>query len=276
MALPIRFALNHMCVPNQPVLELFELASELGLESVEIRNDLDGQAIADGTSPDDISTAAANAGVHLATINALQRFNDWTPEREDEAKFLIDYAASCGASGLVLVPTNDGSGCADGERQNNLRDALERLATLLGDAQITGLVEPLGFVSCALRLKSEAVEAINELGVAGTFALVHDTFHHHVAGEADTFPEMTGLVHISGVTDPKVATADMIDSHRELIDIHDRIDNMGQIKTLADGGYRGLYSFEPFAKHIHDLDDPVSALRSSIDYIESRITRAAA
>ena len=34
------------------------------------------------------------------------------------------------------------------------------------------------------------------------FRLVHDTFHHHLAGEAAIFPELTGLVHISGVDDP--------------------------------------------------------------------------
>lgn len=276
LPLPMRFALNYMCVPNRSVEDLFGLADELGLDYVEIRNDLDGQAIADGTSARDIQDAAARTGIKLATINTLQRFNEWNSERESEAKHLIDYATDCGAAALVLVPTNDGTGCADGERQDNLRRAMERLGPLLDEAKITGLVEPLGFSSCALRQKSEAVNAITELDATDTFSLVHDTFHHHVAGEADIFPQYTGLVHLSGVCDADVTEENMQDAHRELIDERDRIDNVGQIDALEQGGYEGLFSFEPFAQHVHELDDPASALRTSIEFLRSRTIRAAA
>ena len=274
--MPMRFALNHMCVPNRSFEDLFGLAKELGLDHVEIRNDLAGQAIADGTSARDIRDAAARAGIKLATINALQRFNEWNNQRESEAKYLVDYAAACGAEGLVLVPTNDGSGCADGERQGNLRKALEGLKPILDEAKVTGLIEPLGFSSCALRQKSEAVDAIIKLGAADTFSLVHDTFHHHVAAEADIFPQHTGLVHLSGVSNADVAEEDMLDAHRELIGERDRLDNVSQISALEQGGYKGVFSFEPFSQHVHALDDPASALRTSIEFLESRIVRAAA
>ena len=48
--------------------------------------------------------------------------------------------------------------------------------------------------------------AIRAAGGEGCYRLVHDTFHHHLAGETAFFPEWTGLVHISGVTDPALAT----------------------------------------------------------------------
>ena len=70
---------------------------------------------------------AEDAGVTIISINALQRFNEWTAEREREAVELADYAQACGAKALVLVPVNDGSGRANGERQGNLRVALKAL-----------------------------------------------------------------------------------------------------------------------------------------------------
>ncbi|MGO8141090.1 hypothetical protein AB9F34_34355, partial [Rhizobium leguminosarum] len=49
-----------------------------------------------------------------------------------EAQELIDYAGASGAKALVLVPKNDGAGCADGDRQANLRQALTALKPMLG------------------------------------------------------------------------------------------------------------------------------------------------
>src|SRR5690606_3741331 len=148
--------------------------------------------------------------------------------RAGEAGALIDYAAACGARALVLVPKNDGTGQADGERQANLREALTALKPMLDAAGLIGLVEPLGFEICSLRSKREAVEAIQAIGGEETFRLVHDTFHHHLAGEQALFPEFTGLVHISGVEDPAIAVADMLDDHRVLVGPADRLANIDQ------------------------------------------------
>lgn len=152
---------------------------------------------------------------------------------------------------MVLVAANDGTGRANGERQANLRIALKGLAPILERHNLIGLVEPLGFETCALRLKSEAVDAITSLKFENRFQLVHDTFHHHVAGEAAVFPAHTGLVHISGVTDPRVSIADMRDSHRVLVTAADRIDNVGQIKAITKTKPNVLLSFEPFSDAVH-------------------------
>lgn len=267
----ITFALNHITTPALPPKAFFELARSLGITAVEIRNDLDGNAIVDGTPAADIKAAAASAGVTIITINALQRFNEWNETRAAEARDLIAYARDCGAKALVLVPKNDGTGQADGERQANLQEALTALKPMLEAAGITGLVEPLGFEICSLRFKSEAAEAIVAVGGTGTFKLVHDTFHHHLAGENALFPELTGLVHISGVGDAGVGIGDMRDSHRILIDASDRLDNAGQIKALKAAGYTGLFSFEPFASEVQTLSDPAPALSASMDYLRGRL-----
>lgn len=268
----LHFALNHMCAPALDIERFFDLAMALQCSGVEIRNDLEGNAILDGTPAETVRQAAERRGLAIISINALQRFNEWNATREAEARALAQYVKACGAQALVLVPTNDGSGRADGERQANLLAALRGLRQILDDAGIRGLVEPLGFESCSLRSKSEAAEAIRTLGAQDTFALVHDTFHHHLAGEPALFPELTGLVHISGVTDPAVSVADMRDPHRVLVDADDRLDNAGQIAALLAGGYAGPFSFEPFAPSVHRLPDPARALSGSMEFIRSRIT----
>ncbi|API56480.1 xylose isomerase (plasmid) [Rhizobium leguminosarum] len=267
----IRFALNYMAAPSLAIDDFFALARSLGIDAVEIRNDLSGNAILDGTKPETIRQAAARHGVTIITINALQRFNEWNATRAAEAQELIDYAGASGAKALVLVPKNDGTGCADGERQANLRQSLAALKPILEEAGIIGLVEPLGFEICSLRSKTEAAAAIRELGAESTFRLVHDTFHHHLAGEAATFPELACLVHISGVSDPSVSVVDMRDSHRVLVDSDDRLDNAGQIRALLQAGYKGAFSFEPFAAEVHALKDPAAALRASMDYLSARV-----
>ncbi|WP_028745009.1 TIM barrel protein [Rhizobium mesoamericanum] len=267
----LRFALNHMAAPLLPIEDLFALAGSLGIDAVEIRNDLAGNAIIDGTPPEAVAKAARHHGTTILSINALQRFNEWNASRADEALRLIEYAKACGAQALVLVPKNDGTGRADGERQDNLRQSLAALKPMLDAAGIIGLVEPLGFEICSLRSKAEAARAIDALSARSTFKLVHDTFHHHLAGEGQLFPDMTGLVHISGVDDPAVSVADMRDPHRVLVTADDRLDNAGQVRALVEAGYAGRFSFEPFAAEVHDLKDPASALRASMDYLSASV-----
>ncbi|MBW8299083.1 MAG: TIM barrel protein [Hydrogenophaga sp.] len=267
----MKFALNHMTAPAMPVADFFDLALSLGIHAVEIRNDLANNAILDGTAPGEIRKLAEDRGIEIISINALQRFNEWSEARSREADELIAYARDCGANALVLVPKNDGTGIKDGERQQNLREALSALKPRLEAAGVIGLVEPLGFAVCSLSSKQEAADAIRDVSGEDVFRLVHDTFHHHLAGEPAIFPAFTGLVHISGVTDPAVSFADMRDSHRVLVDRADRLDNIGQILALRAAGYDGPLSFEPFADSVHALSDPGAAVKASMDYITAAV-----
>ena len=277
MNIPLRFALNHMVAPKTSPGDLFRLARRLGIEAVEIRNDLPGVAILDGTPPETIKVEAATAGVGLTSINALQRFNDWNDARSAEARQLIDYAHRCGAAALVLCPVNDTRFAPPtAERLAGLRTALKGLAPMLADAGLIGLVEPLGFAECSLRLKREAVEAIQEIGAQDRFKLVHDTFHHHVAGETEFFAQWTGLIHASGVVDAGVPRDRMRDPHRVLVTAGDLIGNIEQIRMLRTGGYTGPVSFEPFASSVHETIDIEGALRSSLDLVAQGLRRAAA
>lgn len=265
----VRFSLNHMVAPTAGLDRFFELSRSLGIDAVEIRNDLAGKAIADGTEPATVCELAATHSLTLLSINALYPFNRWDAALESKARTLIAYAASAGVKGLVLVPLNDGTGQEDGPRQQRLREALANLKPLLADAGLTGLVEPLGFDFCSLRSKREALDAIDAVDGFGTFKLVHDTFHHHIAGESELFPEHTGLVHISGVVQTDLASRDMRDPHRVLVDAHDRLDNLGQIRALRDAGCTAPLSFEPFAPEVHKLPDLRAAIAASADFIRT-------
>ncbi|MFC6489171.1 TIM barrel protein [Nitratireductor sp. GCM10026969] len=270
------FALNHMCAPDLSISALCELARDLGAAGIEIRNDIPGNAIADGTPPASVARAADEHGMRILSINALQRFNAWDGAREEEARALIAYARACGAEALVLVPTNDGTGRANGERQANLRIALKALRPMLAEAGIVGLVEPLGFETSSLRCKAEAVEAIEALQAGSTFRLVHDTFHHHLAGETQFFAAHTGLVHISGVTEGALETVRMRDGHRVLVDDGDRLGNIGQLRTLMDAGCTGCVSFEPFSESVHRMPDRQAALAQSMRFVAEGVRRYAA
>ena len=98
-----------------------------------------------------------------------------------------------------------------------------KLAPILREYGILGFIEPLGFEECALRHKRTAVEAIRAIGGLDVLRLVHDTFHHHLSGEDIFYPELTGLVHISGVADADVTVDQMLDAHRVLVDPRDRL-----------------------------------------------------
>ena len=271
-----QFAINHMSAPRLPLRDFFALARSVGARGVEIRNDIAGNAILDGTEPSEVRRLADNAGVAIISINALQQFNHWSEARAAEAETLVAYAAQCGARALVLVADNTGSAAERDQRVANASEALSGLAPILRSAGITGLVECLGFETCSLRFKSEAAEAIDRVQGRDVFRLTHDTFHHHLAGEPDMFPELTGLIHISGVEDPAVTIAAMRDSHRVLVGPGDRLDNLGQIAALLAGGYSGALSFEPFAEQVADLADPAAALRQSMDFITQGLRARAA
>lgn len=266
------FALNHMAAPRLSIRAFMELAVSLGIGKVEIRNDLSGASDVRNVGSAEVKAMAADLGLTIISVNALQRWNQWAPEKAAEAAELIKYCADCCAKALVLVPTNDTSFTpSESERKAGHVNALSALKSMLQDAGVMGLIEPLGFVECSLRRKSDAVAAIKAVQGENTFRLVHDTFHHFVAGETDMFPAFTGLVHISGVTEPAVTQATMRDPHRVLVDASDRIDNSGQVKALMSRGYCGPLSFEPFAAEVHALADPKAAIAASMAYLKGAI-----
>lgn len=261
----MRFAINHISAPNLSLAEFFASVRRLGVTEVEIRNDIPD--VVGRMDPARVRAEADAQGITILSINALYPFNVWSGDLPDRALRMADYAAECGAKALVMCPLNDGSKVAHSQTVG----ALDAMKPILAQRGLMGLVEPLGFPISSLRTKAEAIAAITEAGDDGTYRLMHDTFHHHLAGETQFYPHRTGLVHISGVTDPAVAVDDMLDAHRVLVDAHDRLENIAQIKALLAGGYDGPFSFEPFAAEVHDLADPEAALKDSMAFVAAQV-----
>ncbi|WP_182084424.1 TIM barrel protein [Aureimonas sp. ME7] len=257
------FAINHICAPKLPLVDFIAMVGRLGVDKIEIRNDIPD--VVNTVPAADVRAAAEGAGVEILSINALYPFNVWSGDLPARAEAMADYAAACGAKALVMCPLNDGTTVPF----DNLVAALRAMAPILRERSLTGLVEPLGFPISSLRTKREAIAAIEAAEGKGVYRLLHDTFHHHLAGETEFFPEWTDLVHISGVTAPDVAVADMLDAHRVLVDGGDRLENVSQIQSLVKAGYRGPFAFEPFSKEVHELADPEAALRDSISFVRA-------
>ncbi len=273
MSLP--FALNHMTAPRLGTEAFLDLAAGLGCVGVEFRNDL-GRPLFDGADPAVVKAQVAARGLRFLALAEVKMFNDWSDAKRAEAQALMTIAVAAGAEAVSLIPRNDGVATGNGVRQKALKLALAELLPMLKAHGLKAMVEPLGFEVCSLRSKAEAVEAIEAVGGAGTYWLVHDTFHHHLAGGGRIFPEHTGIVHVSGVVEPGVAVADMRDGHRVLVDAADRLGNVAQIRALLDAGYGGPISYEPFAPSVHALDDAKPLLARSMEFIRTEVARMAA
>lgn len=273
----IPFAINRMSAPRMGFEAFVAMTRRLGVAAIEIRNDLSGVEITDGTPAAALGAAAQAQGIVIRSINALQRFEQFNAEREAEALELARYARDCGAEALVLCPTNSRADrrSAD-QRHADLVHALTALRPILKDHGLVGLVEPLGFEECAVRHKALAVRAFEDINADSTFRLVHDTFHHHLSGQGLFFPEWTGLIHISGVEDGGVTVGDMRDGHRVLVGGADRLGNVAQLRQLLDAGYQGYVSYEPFAESVASAADIEAELAASMAYLREHVAAVAA
>jgi len=275
MSQPLRFALNRMVAPRLPLEEFISLAITLNADAIEIRNDLKGIEIEDGTPASRVRQLCQEKGIRVLSINALYPFDVWNDERRAQTLKLAAYARDCGAEGLVMCPLNDPKDPrSEAERARDLHTALTELAPILREHGILGFVEPLGFEECSLRRKRDAVDAINAVGGRDVFRIVHDTFHHHLAGEQEFFPEMTGLVHISGVEDGALPLNTIRDGHRVLVGEADILGNAAQVRELLKLGYSGHLSFEPFAESVHALTDIQPSLLASMQHLKARVDAA--
>ena len=270
--LPI--GLNHMTVPHESAAQLLALAAKLGCVGVEVRNDLD-RALFDADTPESFGAAARDAGLRVLALAEVKAFNADPKAQIGAATRLIETAARCGAEGVALIPQVMQSPTDRDAQRKALRTALDILQPVLQDHQMRGLIEPLGFAQSTLRYKQDVVAVLDAMDRPDCFAIVHDTFHHHLAGETAIYPDLTAIVHISGVGDPAPARDQMTDAHRVLVGADDRLGNIVQLRAFAEAGFQGPASFEAFAREIHDMTDPAAALAGSIAFITQQMTAPA-
>jgi len=157
-----------------------------------------------------------------------------------------------------------------GQRADQLVTALNAFGPLFAEANITGLIEPLGFSVSALRTKKEALAGLSQCDYPGSYKLLHDTFHHYLSEVTDFFPAETALVHVSGVLPGKARSA-ITDWDRVLVTDDDILDSRGQAVTLLNAGYSGPFSYEPFSPQVQSLSAATlkTDLQKSIEFLFS-------
>ncbi|WP_197570692.1 TIM barrel protein [Pseudorhizobium banfieldiae] len=272
----IQFALNHITAPHLTCRRLIDLAAELGCVGVELRNDLIEKKLShrpffDGEDPAAIGAYARERDVRLLGLSEVYGFNAWSPEMADKVRSLIARAERSGAESISLIPRNDAPAYSSNERAVHLRTSLAAILPMVAEAGIRALIEPLGFITSSLRYKREALEAIEAVGGEKYFRLVHDTFHHHLAAEREFFPEYTGIVHVSGMSEQQLTAEEMRDEHRKLIDEEDQLANLAQMQNLMAQGYAGAFSYEAFSPAVHASADPARELSHSFAYLLSAL-----
>ncbi len=268
-------AINHMTAANASFGELLSMAQACRCSGVELRTDLAGPLF-DGRPAAEAKHEAQQAGINIIALAEVVAFNRYTEQTRQQALNLSGLARDCGAQGIVLIPANDGPLPDAKKRQSMLLSALEALLPVLEQHQLTGFIEPLGFDTSTLRYKTEAMEAIDKLHAHHRLKLIHDTFHHHLAGESEYFASSTAIVHVSGVIDTALTSAMMQDHHRVLVNEYDRLNNLTQLQMLHAGGFRGPVSVEAFAPEIHALSNLAEHLQDSFKFISSALAADAA
>jgi 2-keto-myo-inositol isomerase len=260
----IEFAMNRTCAPQLPLAAFLKLAVGVGVKAIEIRNDIAGREFMDGTEPAAILDQLQMAHIEVASVNALQRFNEWTRDREAEAKFLVGYAAKLGAPGVVLCPVHNlDHGWNQSDAEKNLREGLKFLRPILLDLGVKGYVEPLGMTGSTMKTQNMAVAAISDTDGWDAYELCYDTFQFFRCGDTILHPERIGLTHMSGISRNDLLPGDLTEPDRVLIDDADRVENIKQLRALKDAGYRGFVSMEPFNLEVQQSTDLQSQLRRS-------------
>ncbi|WP_210527625.1 TIM barrel protein [Rubellimicrobium arenae] len=268
----LRFAINRTCAPERTLDDFIGLAHAADVSAVEIRNDLPGQEFMNGTPAAELRDRLDSAGLAVASVNALQRFNDWTSDRDREARALIAYAGELGAPGLVLCPVvEEAHGWSDSELARNLREGLRGLRPILAEHGVLGYVEPLGMRGSTLSRQAIAVEAVSEIDGWSNFALCYDTFQFFRCGDDRTFPEHVGLVHVSGISRRDLMPADLTEPDREFVFVNDRAGNVEQLRRLLATGYGGYISMEPFSPETQ-RDPAIGArLKASLEFLDAAV-----
>lgn len=265
----MRFSLNHSIAPLLPIPAFLNLAAEVGVDAVELRDGLPpGWLFPESSNilthkSRDITTMASDAGIEILSINALQKFDQWDVDRDQQARRMIDFAADAGIGAVVLCPSVAARGSP--ALPTGLSEALDALQPILEDAGVRGLIEPLGFSRSSIRTQDVVEAEFSRRGNPDCFGIVHDTFHHAIAQDPNYSPH-TSLIHLSGVSNLGLPLEALGDEHRVLVGPDDILGNVDQVRLLLDVA-DGPWSFEPFATEIGESRTLAKDLRASIDYI---------
>jgi 2-keto-myo-inositol isomerase len=260
------FALNQKTSPKLGFAAFLDLAAELGCVGVEPRNDL-GRPLFDGIEPVRAGKMPRQRGLRFIGLSEIYPFNDWNESRRAAVGCMIETARASGAETVSFIPRVDVREGDGAERARTLRAVPAEIVPMLQGTGVVGLVEPIGFSTSSIKFQREATQAIESLGADDHLGIVHDTFQHALAGDADIVVRHIRLVHISGIAGASDILTDSLDAQRILVDERDRTDTSGQVKSLLEAGYAGPFSYECTSPLIQNSSDPRAQIAASITYL---------
>jgi 2-keto-myo-inositol isomerase len=266
----VEFALNQKTASRLGFADFLDLAADLGCVGVEPRNDL-GRPFFDGFEPERAAGMARERGLRLLGLSEVYPFDDWNAERRAAVAALIEVAAASGAETISLIPRVDVRDPDADARAAALRAVVSEIAPMLAGINVVALLEPIGFANCSMRFQREAAAAIESLNLGDRFGIVHDTFQHALAKDADFLVPHIRTVHISGVADGSGDLTDDHDAERVLVDETDRTDALGQMGRLITAGYRGPFSFECTAPRVREDGNLRAAIAESFAYLRREL-----
>ena len=266
----VDFALNQKTASRLGFAAFLDLAADLGCVGVEPRNDL-GRPLFDGIPPVRAAAMARDRGLRFLGLSEVYPFDDWNAERRAAVEALIEAADATGAETISLIPRVDLRDPDADARAAALRAVVSEIAPMLAGTNVVALLEPIGFANCSMKFQREAAAAIESLNLGDRFGIVHDTFQHALAKDADFLVPHIRTVHISGVTDGSGDLTDDHDAERVLVDETDRTDTLGQMGRLITAGYRGPFSFECTAPSVREDGNLRAAIAESFAYLRREL-----
>ena len=265
-----------MVYPKVDLESFIDIALEVGVSKVELRNDLPGKDILGGMSPKEFTNLCKHRGVETLTINALQKFNLPSQQKgaSEELDGLIKLAKEIGCRAIVLCPNNEITDKRDpSEALNDTVAALEAYRVQFENSGIDGFLEPLGFPESSLDSILTAQQAIARVE-ASCYKMVYDTFHHYLGPdtaetiEGDVDMSKVGIIHASGVA-RELLSDNLRDEDRGLVERSDVLGNVEQIALLYKCGFQGIVSLEPFSPLLANLERGafIQILKESLEFM---------
>lgn len=259
-----RFGLNGATTGPRDLLTDLRAARDAGYQALEIRDGKLQAYLDGGGSLYALRQELSDAGVEVASLNALERSTLATGDERQavlrRCRRLSEWAAALDCPYIVAVPSPIAE-ARDPERIAEVTsDALRALADVARPYEVRVGFEFLGFAACSVNTLAKArriIEAVKDPAVG----LVIDAFHFYAGGSTWEMldglrPEQLFLVHLDDAEGRPRQT--LTDAHRLLPG--DGVIPLADLVRRLDGlGYRGLYSIELFRPEYYERDPTLLA-----------------
>jgi sugar phosphate isomerase/epimerase len=249
--------------PNWSWKTILDSADKHGYAAIELRGvagEMDLTKVPEliGTRLAETRKDLAALGLVVSDLGASATMHEKDPatrqKQFDEGRRFIDLARSMGVKYVRMF----GDKLPEGEpRDEVMKRVIEGFHTMTDHAKATGvtvLIESHGDFTSSADLEN-ILTSVN----SPQFALLWDAHHTYVAAKekpADTFARLGRWIRHTHLKDSKPAEKD----RRYVLVGTGEVPVAEQVKVLAGGGYKGVYSFEWEKKWQPEIEEPEVAI----------------